>query len=795
MLRRLVNRNLRGILEKLPKTLDETYERVLRDINEGNREHARRLLHCIAVAVRPLRVEELAEILAFDFDGAEGGIPKFHADWRSIDQEWAVLSTCSSLITVVDSIDDFFGKCRVVQFSHFSVKEFLLSDRLRSSTDVSRYRILPGPAHTILAQACLGFLLHLDVPTDDETGECFPLAMYAAVQWVEHAKFRDVASRVKDGMLSLFDPDKHHLAAWLGIYDMDNSYAPPSIPNPLYYAASCGFHDLIKHLVNSHPQLINTVSGCYGFPLVAALKEKHFEDAEFLLQHGGRVDIWGEYGMTPLEISIHPDWLDGDIDAVSFLLRHGADPNVRGSDLVTPLHVAALNTMVEVVKLLLNNGADVDPRDNTGKTPLLRVDDFLDFLDDGDQARDMTCLVLLNYGASVNAQDNDGDTPLLRALRSKHSLSVSQILLKHGADPNLRNNAGENSLHVAINARFYDCDIVRLLLRHGVNVNNQDKDHTAPLHLAMTARPDPDLVQILLEHNAQPDMANIDGKTSLHLALVVEYSNYRIWDCTETHAARLVRLLLEHGADVNAQDKNKTTPLLLAIQQKMYDITRVLLSRGAEPNVKDDRGRTPLHLLLEDTFFNDEDTPNPSDLARALLDRGMYVKARHKNHTTPLMLVAERHMVDIARILLERGADPNVKNIRGKTPLHLLLERNFRDQDDVNDILVVEWLLEHGADLNAQDEENTTPLNLAYHHRRSEIAQVILDRFNAKKDPHPAQSSITLEGEYHSEKKVSTIYGFTTRSHCICVHAEHGPHKPPTLGMLLWEARVGKGAA
>src|ERR1700761_9447616 len=134
-LRRSVQRNLRGILEKLPKTLDETYERVLRDINEDNREHARRLLHCLSVAIRPLRVEELAEILAFDFDDVEGGIPKFHPDWRWKDPEEAVLSTCSSLISVVDYRYQRYGDvCRVVQFSHFSVKEFLISDRLASST-------------------------------------------------------------------------------------------------------------------------------------------------------------------------------------------------------------------------------------------------------------------------------------------------------------------------------------------------------------------------------------------------------------------------------------------------------------------------------------------------------------------------------------------------------------------------------------------------------------------------------------------------------------------------------------
>ncbi len=294
---------MRGILEKLPKTLDETYERVLKDINEDNREHARRLLHCLAVAIRPLRVEELAEILTFDFDNVHGGIPKFHPGWRWKDQEEVVLSACSSLIAVV-----YNGGSRVVQFSHFSVKEFLMSDRLASSTgDVSRYHILPGPAHTILAQACLGFLLHSDDHIDKDSVKISPLAKYAAEHWVAHAQFEDVASRVKDGMRSLFDPDKRHLVAWLGIYDIDpqsSGYTPSDISNPLYYAALCGFHDIVEHLVIKHPHLVNAIGGEFDSPLLAALYGKHIRVAEFLVRHGGKVDVRGLCGKTPLHRAI-----------------------------------------------------------------------------------------------------------------------------------------------------------------------------------------------------------------------------------------------------------------------------------------------------------------------------------------------------------------------------------------------------------------------------------------------------------------------------------------------------------
>jgi len=116
--------SVRPILNALPETLDETYGRILQEIPKSNRLLAHRLLQCLTVAVRPLHVEELAEVLAVDF-GATGGIPKLNEDLRWENQEQAVLSACSSLIAVVED-----RSSRGVQFSHFSVKEFLTSDRL-----------------------------------------------------------------------------------------------------------------------------------------------------------------------------------------------------------------------------------------------------------------------------------------------------------------------------------------------------------------------------------------------------------------------------------------------------------------------------------------------------------------------------------------------------------------------------------------------------------------------------------------------------------------------------------------
>ena len=145
--------SIRSVLKDLPKTLDETYGHTLRGIDEEKREYAQRLFRCLVVSIRPLRVEELAEILAVRFDKAE--LPTFNAGWRPGNAEEAVISACSSLIAIVDRAGS-----QVVQFSHFSVKEFLTSERLATAEErLSYYHIFPEPAHTMLAHVSLSVLL------------------------------------------------------------------------------------------------------------------------------------------------------------------------------------------------------------------------------------------------------------------------------------------------------------------------------------------------------------------------------------------------------------------------------------------------------------------------------------------------------------------------------------------------------------------------------------------------------------------------------------------------------------
>jgi hypothetical protein len=206
VLRQCHRNDLRRILKEFPPSLDETYQRILKEINDANRKGALQLLQCLTVAHRPLRVEELAEVLALDVD--TGGIPRFNTKWRWEDHEAAVLSTCSSLVSVINHEGS-----RVVQFCHFSAKEFLMSDRLSSTEDISRFHISHEPSHVTLAQACLGVLLSVDDRNSEDSAGGIPLSEYASKNWLEHVLVGNVEFHIKDTLDCLFDRDKPHFEA------------------------------------------------------------------------------------------------------------------------------------------------------------------------------------------------------------------------------------------------------------------------------------------------------------------------------------------------------------------------------------------------------------------------------------------------------------------------------------------------------------------------------------------------------------------------------------------------------
>jgi hypothetical protein len=448
VLRHSFPHSIRRILEELPESLDKAYEQILREIRKRNQGHARRLLHCLATAVRPLRVEEIAEVLAIDFNTE--GIPKLSWPWE--DPEEAVMSACSSLVIIVKD-----GDSRVVRFSHSSVKQFLTSNRLAEPfRDVSRYHIQLETAHSILAQACLGILLQFDDPVDRDNIEGFPLARYAAQYWATHARVEgassrikdgvgvyplaryaahywatlarveDASSRIKDGVKCLFDEDKPYFSTWLWIYNEDRggrsmSTIGPSKPEavPLYYAAWLGFQDLVEHLIAKYPEHVNAIGGREMTPMHAAASGGHANILRLLQGHGADVGSRNKYGETPL----HGASWSGKLDAGQCLLDLGADINARNDDDWTPLFHAIFHGHAEFARMLLKRGATIEARSVFGSTALHAA------VRGGEV---QAVRLLLEHGADVNARDSRGWTPY----RSKSTLrqEMVELLAEYGAE-------------------------------------------------------------------------------------------------------------------------------------------------------------------------------------------------------------------------------------------------------------------------------------------------------------------------------------------------------------------------
>ena len=271
-----------------------------------------------------------------------------------------VLSACSSLIEVV--IGD---GGQIVQFSHASVQEFLTSDRLVTPDErLSCYHILPEPAHTLLARACLGVLLRLDDKIDKNAIGRFPLAPYAARHWVNHAQFGNVAAHIREIMERLFDPAKPHFAAWVWLYDIDHSWIKPMSTThptppeavPLYYATLSGFHGLVEHLIAAGPEHVNRRGGFHTTPLHAASVRGHFDVASLLLENGADPNSRDDYDRAPLQrVSQGGQRVMVDslprVKIAQLLVIFGANVNATDNVGNTPLHAAAQSGCLEITEL------------------------------------------------------------------------------------------------------------------------------------------------------------------------------------------------------------------------------------------------------------------------------------------------------------------------------------------------------------------------------------------------------------------------------------------------------------
>ena len=304
-------------------------------------------------------------------------------------------------------------------------------------------------------------------------------------------------------------------------------------------------------------------------PLSKASESGNLEIVQYLLKTGKNSQetlndaLWALCDARP-----KPDTLK----IAQRLLEYGAQVNSQaGFYNTTPLHGAASNGSLELVKLLVSKGAKVNAVDKEFSMPLAKAV----------QADNLEIAkFLLEQGAdkTINHSDDEFQTAIFKARSAK----MAQLLIANGANVSDRDKKGLSVLLHAV-ANYLDFDLLKVLLQNGADINAQDKSGTTALLWAAQhpyERDDKNCVQFLLENGANANVANNQGETPLLVAEKLE----------------VLQVLLAHGADVNAQNEDGQTALMHIAQ--IYDPkgekTKWLLEHGADVNIRDKKGKTAL---------------------------------------------------------------------------------------------------------------------------------------------------------------------------------------------------------
>ncbi|HZT44198.1 MAG TPA: ankyrin repeat domain-containing protein [Chthonomonadaceae bacterium] len=435
--------------------------------------------------------------------------------------------------------------------------------------------------------------------------------------------------------------------------------------------------------------------------LVAAVNAGYVDAVKDLLEEGADADTR----------QIPPDSHFRAKDLCYLILHAGAQPPLT-SQYPTALLLACRNGNYDVIKLLLEHGAQANARSispalqNSLKSPNVAVSPSQPLLaliyNSTDFAHGISprqkqlrrayeqwmdgIRLLLAQGADVNARDISGETPLVGAAYTGNRALV-QLLLDHGADIQIQDASGGTALTGAISSG--NPDLVQMLRLHGAKFRQVD--------LVTAARTgNPRIVRMLLSRNADVNVKTPDGVTPLMAAV-------------DAQNPEIVRLLLAQGADVNARDTQGETVLIRAVQNTRADIVALLLARGADVHARDNKG-DPVLLDALGTYGVQK---GRADIVSLLLARGADVCARGANGQTALLLApfagADLQCARIIHMLVSRGADVNARNRFGLTPmielagLFLQTPRSAKTDTPVDQDLrkSMQILLSHGAVVEA----------------------------------------------------------------------------------------------
>ncbi|KAG8800464.1 hypothetical protein FRC16_002826 [Serendipita sp. 398] len=689
-------------LETLPKTLEETYSRILKRVPSVYEREMKSILLLLAFSTRPMTIQEVAEATAVNLENRS-----FSTDERFPDA-YDILELCSSLVSLVDlgsdsasilrkermNVFNWPPETKIIHFAHFSVKEYIISERARKMVSPSLV-ITPSTSQLHIAEMCLIYLLDFNggkATTNFDHSE-YPLLAYAALHWMTHLASMEEAdlAAIEDLLLRLFDPDDSaNLMNCLNLYDPVSRYTlrqygdqtrtlgftvhrnKQDFETPLYYACYYGLLPIVEALLGKLATRRRSAEEL-GTALEAAASGGYVAIVRRLLEEGA--DPNAPY-CRKFHRPLHAGASSGSVEIVELLLAAGADVNASGGEFGTALHVAARHGSSEIIQLLIDNGHDVNPWVQMYGTALTLA---------ARHGHDGAIMTLLKNGANPNVYGG-AYLSALNAAAEHASVDAVRALLDAGAKIKL-DQGRDRALHEA--AERAEISIMRLLIARGADINAPGGTYGTPLKSAIQSRDDAAFA-FMLEN---------EGEYGTALQAATAGKNESI-----------IHLLLEFGAKVNLPCCGKFgNPLQAAARMGKMSLAQLLIDRGADVNARGGRYETALQAAA---------AKGDETIVRLLLSKKADVNIVGGDYQTALRAAAAEGHEGIVKLLLAAGADINITTVGEHTsasdPYSIT---SFRSTLEVavasGNIAIVQLLLDHGMDINASEESCSASLSHA----------------------------------------------------------------------------------
>lgn len=447
-------------------------------------------------------------------------------------------------------------------------------------------------------------------------------------------------------------------------------------------------------------------------PLICLARSGRLYDAEKIIQLGAKVNQKNRF-IDDSPLLSATDCLRFDI--VKLLLEKGADPNITdntGETALMKLNSRGPNAeqfydiQIKIAKLLIENGANVNHvchainciSSSEGSTPLLEASrynnsEFIKFL--------------LEKGANVNAQDKMGWSPLLVAIKSGN-YDVAQVLIEHGADVFVEDKLSQNQNLLDMVAsgwnwnqkQISDEDQVKLcnlLIDKGINADITDQNGFTPLMQAVNYG-NAKLVETLIKKGANVK-AKIKGYSTPLMFLGMTEAQYDKNRPSVEENERIIKLLINNGADINAVNNKGESALYIAIENNQIEAAKALIKNGADINLEMPDGTTILTKAIE---------KKQDELVNLLISQGAKTKKNSAICSNELINLAKSNEIEISQKLIElikNGANHNCVDKEGNNLLsYAVQEKNYN---------LTDYLIKKGVDVNHKNKKGQTPLMFA----------------------------------------------------------------------------------